>query len=60
MSNQEKITLTQGQLVEGTGYYVFETGEYSKTDLVPCSKSLDSATAEVAFQANYILTGEHA
>jgi len=57
MSN--KLILTKGDMAGPGGFYVFETGEYDPTDLVPCSNSINSEVAEVSFQANYIVNGEH-
>jgi hypothetical protein len=57
MSNT--LILTKGDMAGPSGFYVFETGEYAPTDLVPCTKDINSEVAEVSFQANYIVNGEH-
>jgi len=55
----DKIILTKGDVAGPTGFYIFESGEYDPSDLVACCKTKESDIAEVAFQANYIATGEH-
>jgi hypothetical protein len=49
----------KGDIAPGTVYYIFQTGEYSPEDLVPCCESIDSDKAVVAFQANFLATGNH-
>lgn len=54
-----EYTFEKNQPAGGTGYYIFQTGTYQPQDLVMCCKTPRSNTSEVAFQANYLATGEH-
>lgn len=47
----------QGQPAAHTGLFIFQTGTYAATDLVPCALTPDSSQSYVSYQAHYLATG---